>query len=100
MWLPHLRPWWRGGGRDLKVRVDAVPGPTRPVGQHLLKFDAAQAPLATLKPGHYTIVVEAVREVGGREAVRIPFEWPITVARRESVKGSKELGAVALSLNP
>jgi hypothetical protein len=99
-WLPDLRQWWRRGGRDLKVPVDGLTGATRPVGQHLLKFDAAQAPLATLKPGHYTIVVEAVREVGGREAVRIPFEWPIKVARRESVKGSKELGAVALSLNP
>lgn len=99
-WLPDLRQWWRRGGRDLKVPVDGLTGATRPVGQHLLKFDAAQAPLATLKPGQYVVVVEAVREVGGREAVRIPFEWPIKAARRESAKGSKELGAVALSLNP
>jgi hypothetical protein len=66
----------------------------------LLKFDAARAPLATLKPGQYALVVEAVREVGGREAVRIPFEWPIKSEKRESVKGTKELGAVALMLNP
>jgi hypothetical protein len=32
--------------------------------------------------------------------VRIPFEWPITAAKQATVKGSKELGAVALSLNP
>jgi hypothetical protein len=99
-WLPDLRQWWRRGGRDLKVPVDGLTGATRPVGQHLLKFDAAQAPLAGLKPGQYTVVVEAVREVGGREAVRIPFEWPIKAARQDSAKGSKELGAVALSLNP
>jgi len=99
-WLPDLRQWWRRGGRDLKVPVDGLTGATRPVGQHLLKFDATQAPLATLKPGQYAVVVEAVREVGGREAVRIPFEWPIKTAKRESAKGSKELGAVALSLNP
>jgi len=99
-WLPDLRQWWRRGGRDLKVPVDGLTGATRPVGQHLLKFDAAQAPLTGLKPGQYTVVVEAVREVGGREAVRIPFEWPIKAAKRESVSGSKELGAVALSLNP
>jgi hypothetical protein len=99
-WLPDLRQWWRRGGRDLKVPVDGLTGATRPVGQHLLKFDAAQAPLAGLKPGQYTVVVEAVREVGGREAVRIPFEWPIKTAKRESASGSKELGAVALSLNP
>jgi hypothetical protein len=99
-WLPDLRQWWRRGGRDLKVPVDGLTGATRPVGQHLLKFDAAQAPLSALKPGQYTLVVEAVREVGGREAVRIPFEWPIKAQKRESVQGTKELGAVALMLNP
>ena len=99
-WLPDLRQWWRRGGRDLKVPVDGLTGATRPVGQHLLKFDAAQAPLASLKPGQYAVVVEAVREVGGREAVRIPFEWPIKAATRANATGSKELGAVALSLNP
>ena len=99
-WLPDLRQWWRRGGRDLKVPVDGLTGATRPVGQHLVKFDATQAPLKGLKPGQYTVVVEAVREVGGREAVRIPFEWPIKAAKRESASGSKELGAVALSLNP
>ncbi|HEV7609733.1 MAG TPA: DUF2271 domain-containing protein [Steroidobacteraceae bacterium] len=99
-WLPDLRQWWRRGGRDVKVPVDGLTGATRPVGQHLLKFDAAQAPLAALKPGQYAVVVEAVREVGGREAVRIPFEWPIKAARTGSAKGTKELGAVALTLNP
>ena len=39
-WLPDLRQWWRRGGRDLKVPVDGLTGATRPVGQHLLKFDA------------------------------------------------------------
>jgi hypothetical protein len=99
-WLPDLRQWWRRGGRDLKVPVDGLTGATRPVGQHLLKFDAAKAPLSGLKPGQYALVVEAVREVGGREAVRIPFEWPIKAAKRDSVKGTKELGVVALTLNP
>jgi hypothetical protein len=99
-WLPDLRQWWRRGGRDLKVPVDGLTGATRPVGQHLLKFDARQAPLSALKPGQYAVVVEAVREVGGREALRIPFEWPIKAQKRESVKGTKELGAVALTLNP
>ena len=99
-WLPDLRQWWRRGGRDLTVPVDGLTGATRPVGQHLLKFDAAQAPLAKLPPGQYAVVVEAVREVGGREAVRIPFEWPIKSAKRESASGTKELGAIALTLNP
>lgn len=99
-WLPDLRQWWRRGGRELKVPVDGLTGATRPVGQHILKFDAAQPPLATLAPGQYSLVVEAVREVGGREAVRLPFAWPIKAAKRESASGKTELGAVALTLNP
>ena len=99
-WLPDLRQWWRRGGRDLKVPADGLTGATRPVGQHILKFDAAAEPLAKLPPGKYALVVEAVREVGGREVVRLPFEWPIKAAKRESVQGTKELGAVALTLNP
>ena len=99
-WLPDLRQWWRRGGRDVKVPVDGLTGATRPAGQHILKFDAAAAPLAQLKPGKYTLVVEAVREVGGREALRIPFEWPIKSAQRAAAQGASELGAVALTLNP
>jgi hypothetical protein len=99
-WLPDLRQWWRRGGRDVKVPVDGLTGATRPAGQHLLKFDARQGPLAKLAPGQYALVVEAVREVGGREAVRIPFEWPIKSARRDGASGTKELGAIALTLNP
>jgi hypothetical protein len=99
-WLPDLRQWWRRGGRDLKVPVDGLTGATRPVGQHILKFDAKAEPLAKLAPGKYELVVEAVREVGGREAVRIPFEWPIKGAQQGAARGTKELGAVALKLNP
>ena len=99
-WLPDLRQWWRRGGRDVKVPVDGLTGATRPVGQHILKFDAGAEPLSKLKPGKYELVVEAVREVGGREAVRIPFEWPIKGAQRGNAQGKSELGAVALTLNP
>ncbi len=99
-WLPDLRQWWRRGGREVSVPVDGLTGATRPAGQHILKFDASRAPLAKLAPGQYSLVVEAVREVGGREALRIPFEWPIKAARRATAKGTQELGAVALTLNP
>jgi hypothetical protein len=99
-WLPDLRQWWRRGGRDVKVPVDGLTGATRPAGQHILKFDAGAEPLSKLKPGRYELVVEAVREVGGREAVRIPFEWPIKAAQRGNAQGKTELGAVGLQLNP
>jgi hypothetical protein len=99
-WLADLRQWWRRSGRDQTMPIDGVSGATRPVGQHQLSFDAAKPPFATLKPGSYALVVEAVREVGGREQLRIPFTWPIAGEQHLDVKGEHELGLIKLDLNP
>ena len=99
-WLPDLRQWWRKSGRELKVPVDGVTGPTRPVGTHALSFTDRQPALKALAPGNYTLVVEAVREVGGRELVKIPFTWPATAPQTGKAQGSTELGLVTLSSKP
>jgi hypothetical protein len=77
-----------------------VTGPTKPVGIQQLKFTGDKAPLASLAPGKYRLVVEAAREGAGREVVRVPFEWPAKGAQSLTGKGSSELGAVALNLTP
>ena len=99
-WLPDLRQWWRKSGRTLKVPVDGVTGPTRPAGRHALRFDDKHPALSRLPPGNYTLVVEAAREVGGRELLRIPFQWPVRQPQTGRVQGSSELGAIALTLRP
>ncbi|KRE88855.1 hypothetical protein ASG87_07340 [Frateuria sp. Soil773] len=99
-WLPELRQWWRRGGRELSMPVDGVSGATRPAGQHQLRFKDGQAPLGTLAPGKYVLVVEAAREVGGREAVRLPFAWPAASPQHLSAQGGSELGAITLDINP
>ncbi|TBR40031.1 MULTISPECIES: DUF2271 domain-containing protein [Dyella] len=99
-WLPELRQWWRRGGRDLQMPVDGVSGATRPAGQQQLKFQEGKAPLNTLAPGKYELVVEAAREVGGREVVRVPFSWPVSAPQQLDAKGSSELGAVKVDLVP
>ena len=99
-WLADLRQWWRRSGRDQALPIDGVSGATRPVGQHQLRFDAAKPPFAALKPGAYGLVVEAAREVGGRELLRIPFDWPIESTQHLDVQGEHELGLVKLDLNP
>lgn len=98
-WLPDLRQWWRRSGRHLQLPVDGVSGPTRPAGKHVLQFDERHPELARLPPGHYTLVVEAVREVGGRELLKLPFEWRGKAATARA-RGSRELGAVSLSVAP
>lgn len=99
-WLPDLRQWWRVAGRGLDVPVDGVTGATRPVGKHTLTFTDKEPPLAKLPAGNYTLIVEAVREVGGREMVKIPFNWPVKSTETLAGKGKKELGAVTLLVKP
>ena len=99
-WLPDLRQWWRKSGRTLQVPVDGVTGPTRPAGKHTVSVNDRQSELRNLPAGQYTLVVEAVREVGGRELVKIPFNWPAKTAQSGSAAGTTELGAVSLAIKP
>lgn len=99
-WLPDLRQWWRRGGRSLSMPVDGVSGATRPAGEYKLSFVDGKPPLGKMDAGHYTLVVEAAREVGGREVVRILFDWPATSSRHLSAHGKTELGAISVDLNP
>lgn len=99
-WLKDMRQWWRRGGRDLSVPIDGVTGATKPAGKHQLNFTDGSAPMPQLAPGSYKLVVEAAREVGGREVVSIPFQWPPTSASQPSASGKEELGEIKLELKP
>ncbi len=99
-WLKDMRQWWRKTGRDLQMPIDGVSGATRPAGTHTVASSADKSPLATLAPGQYQLVVEAAREVGGRELLRVPFEWPARQPVNAAVKGQNELGSVALKITP
>jgi hypothetical protein len=99
-WLKDVRQWWRRSGRGQAMPIDGVSGATRPAGQHQLSFTAGKPPLGDLVAGKYELVVEAAREVGGRELQRIPFTWPATSPTHLSAQGSDELGLISLDLNP
>lgn len=99
-WLPDLRQWWRKSGRNRSLPIDGVTGATRAAGRHRLSFAADQPPLSDLDEGDYQLVVEAAREVGGRELLRIPFPWPAQAAHSGSAQGESELGRVDLAISP
>ena len=99
-WLKDLRQWWRKGGRELEVPLDAVTSATRVPGLHAVTYSAGKAPIDQLAAGDYTLFVEAAREGGGREVVRLPLAWPPREARTASAKGLEELGNVTLQLKP
>lgn len=96
-WLKDMRQWWRKAGREMKFPADGVSGATRAPGPQKLVFSGAKGALKALKPGQYNLVVEAAREVGGHETVRVPFAWG-KPGKSASAKGSAELGAVTVSV--
>ena len=99
-WLKDMRQWWRKSGRELTMPADGLSSPTRAPGEHQLSFAADKGPLASLPPGQYRLAVEAAREVGGREMLRIPFQWPPKAAETATAKGEHELGQLSLSVRP
>ncbi|NKI94447.1 DUF2271 domain-containing protein [Rhizobacter sp. SG703] len=98
-WLKDMRTWWRKSGRELQTPIDGVTAATRAPGEHVIGLSAAKG-LAALPPGNYQLVVEAARENGGREVVRLPFDWPVKAPQTAKAQGEHELGAVALELKP
>ena len=76
--------------RAAAATLKGVTGATKAPGTHKLSFKPQ------LAPGNYTLVVEAAREVGGRELLRLPFALPRGGTARAA--GSSELGAVTLTV--
>ena len=94
-WLKDLRTWWRKGGRSMTMPADGVSGPTKAPGRHAVTVPGAR--LRNLPAGQYNIVVEAARELGGREVVRVPFRWG--AANTGAGTGASELGAVRVAVS-
>src|SRR4051812_29581808 len=93
-WVKDMRQWWRKAGREMTLPIDGVSGATRATGEQSLSFGPARHQLDKLGAGDYQLVMEAARESGGRELVRVPFHWPQKSAQTLSARGKEELGAV------
>ena len=98
-WLRELRQWWRQAGRDAQLPLDGVTGATRAPGEHVLQLGGSRT-LSSLPAGDYEVVVEAAREGGGREVLRVPLQWPPRSPASAKAQGEHELGAVSLQAKP
>lgn len=98
-WLKDLRSWWRKSGRDL-ASTDGFSGATRAPGRNTLALDTNASAFKGLKPGAYSFVVEASREQGGHDQVKLPLTWNPARAVTANAKGTTELGQVKLSYKP
>ena len=94
-WLRDVRQWWRASGRTMTFPANGITGATRAPGAHKISFSRAQ--LGATAAGDYTLVIEAAREVGGRELLRIPFSWPAKAGAGGRAAGKTELGAVTVA---
>ncbi len=97
-WLKDMRQWWRKSGRDLTMPVDGVSAATRAPGEHTFTYAGGKSPMAKLPAGDYHVVVEASREAGGREVVRVPFRWQPKGGATTSAKGQEELGLISVQV--
>ncbi|MGF6273295.1 hypothetical protein ABIB38_001653 [Massilia sp. UYP11] len=97
-WVKDLRTWWRKAGRDATLPIDGVSGATRAPGAHTMKFNGARHGIDKLPAGDYKLVVEAAREAGGREVVKVPFTWAGKGKLAANAAGKEELGAVSLQI--
>ena len=93
-WLKDMRSWWRALGRGMTLPADGVSSATKAPGRHTVTIPAAR--LRDLPAGNYVIAVEAARELGGREVVRVPFVWGRANTGRGT--GSTELGAIGVTV--
>lgn len=97
-YLKDLRQWWRISGRGQGIPADGISGATRAAGVHAIRID--DTTLAELPAGKYALAVEAVREKGGRELVRLPLDWPPERPTANSGQGLHELGKVSVESTP
>jgi hypothetical protein len=97
-WLKDLRQWWRKSGRELTLPINGVTSATRAPGRHTVFIDTAN--VSGLKAGSYVLMVEAARETGGREVVKVPFTYSPGNGGTVSGKGQSELGTVTLTYKP
>lgn len=95
-WLPDLKTWWRRGGRAMDVAASGVSRPTKGPGE----YKVALGPMKSLAAGNYALVVEAARQNGGREIIKLPFTWKPGATVTASSKGTSELGRVTLAITP
>ena len=98
-WLPDLKAWSRGDrmrslaeGTDLTRSVSSA---TRQAGSYTLKWDGKDNQGKLVKPGNYTVFIEAAREHGTYQLLRQEMEFRGAV-KQFSLPGNTEIASASL----
>ncbi|WP_111979383.1 DUF2271 domain-containing protein [Algibacillus agarilyticus] len=95
-WYKDLRQWWRKAGRG-NQNIDGVTQATHRPGEHTLTWNGLDLTQNPVAEGQYILNVEASREEGGREFIRIPIT--LKTNQQAAAQGKTELGTINLTLN-
>jgi hypothetical protein len=99
-WLPDLRNWYRedrmrakAEGKDITASVASA---TRSPGKYSLNWDGKDQAGKPVKPGKYTVNIEAAREHGTYQILRQEMEFQGT-PKQIDLKGGTEISAASLN---
>ncbi len=98
-WIPDLRRWFRSD-RQRKLNepldlVSTVSRATRPPGQYQVLWDRLDQHGKPLPDGQYTLLIEAAREHGTYQVMRVPLNLG-TQPFVEKVPGNVEIGSAKI----
>jgi thiamine biosynthesis lipoprotein ApbE len=99
-WLPELKSWYHADqvrnlaeGTDLSTTVSSA---TRSPGKYTLRWDGKDNAGKPVKPGKYTIFIEASREHGTYGLMRQEINWDGKTASQFTLPGNKEIASASL----
>lgn len=99
-WLRDLRLWWSNnsaqfGGEANKANVSSVSSATRAPGKYSVKWDGKDDKGNFVKPGKYTIYIEAAREHGTYQIISQEFSFT-GVPKQMNLTGNIEIPSASL----
>ena len=98
-WIPELRAWNKANRARTSVEKNdltaSVSSATRSPGKYTLKWDGKDNAGKLVKPGEYTVCIEAAREHGSYQILRQEIDFSGT-PKQVTLKGGTEITAATL----
>jgi len=98
-YLPDLRNWYRddrmrapAGGNDSTASVASA---TRPPGKYTVKWDGKDSAGKPVKPGRYTVLIEAAREHGTYQLMRQEIDFN-GKPQQFQIPGNQEISSASI----
>lgn len=88
-WLVDIRRWWRKVGRYNTAPADALTGATKGPGSYQVNLDTGN-----LK--QFNLMIEVVREDGGRSLLRQPID--VSTSAQYTLSSDVEIGQVKINI--